>query len=89
MTHFYEPRLGHPFKHDPFNSIVGPRPIGWISSQSSDGILNLAPYSFSTRSITSHPSLDFLALAGKIHSITSKPPVSLFGTWSPSPKLKP
>ena len=46
MTHFYEPRLGHPFKHDPFNSIVGPRPIGWISSQSADGILNLAPYSF-------------------------------------------
>ena len=46
MTHFYEPRLGHPFKHDPFNAIVGPRPIGWISSQSADGILNLAPYSF-------------------------------------------
>jgi flavin reductase (DIM6/NTAB) family NADH-FMN oxidoreductase RutF len=46
MTHFYEPRLGHPFKHDPFNSLVGPRPIGWISSHSSDGILNLAPYSF-------------------------------------------
>ena len=46
MTHFYEPRLGHPFKHDPFNAIVGPRPIGWISSQSTDGILNLAPYSF-------------------------------------------
>ena len=46
MTHFYEPRLGHPFKHDPFNAIVGPRPIGWISSQSADGVLNLAPYSF-------------------------------------------
>ncbi len=46
MTHFYEPRQGHPFKHDPFNAIVGPRPIGWISSQSEDGILNLAPYSF-------------------------------------------
>ena len=32
--------------HDPFNAIVGPRPIGWISSQSRDGQLNLAPYSF-------------------------------------------
>ena len=46
MTYFYEPKSGHQLKHDPFNSIVGPRPIGWISSKSSDGILNLAPYSF-------------------------------------------
>jgi flavin reductase (DIM6/NTAB) family NADH-FMN oxidoreductase RutF len=44
--HFYEPRNGHGLPHDPFNAIVGPRPIGWISSRSSAGILNLAPYSF-------------------------------------------
>src|SRR6195952_2885602 len=44
--HSYEPRLGHGLPHDPFNAIVGPRPIGWISSRSADGILNLAPYSF-------------------------------------------
>jgi flavin reductase (DIM6/NTAB) family NADH-FMN oxidoreductase RutF len=44
--HFYEPRNGHGLPHDPFNAIVGPRPIGWISSRSADGILNLAPYSF-------------------------------------------
>ena len=44
--HFYEPRLGHGLPHDPFNAIVGPRPIGWISSQDSEGRLNLAPYSF-------------------------------------------
>jgi flavin reductase (DIM6/NTAB) family NADH-FMN oxidoreductase RutF len=44
--HFYEPRQGHGLPHDPFNAIVGPRPIGWISSHSKDGILNLAPYSF-------------------------------------------
>lgn len=42
----YEPRLGHGLPHDPFNAIVGPRPIGWISTKSKDGILNLAPYSF-------------------------------------------
>lgn len=46
MTHFYEPHLGHGLKHDPFNAIVGPRPIGWVSSRSADGVLNLAPYSF-------------------------------------------
>ena len=44
--HFYEPRSGHRLPHDPFNAIVGPRPIGWISSTSLAGGLNLAPYSF-------------------------------------------
>lgn len=44
--HSYEPRQGHGLPHDPFNAIVGPRPIGWISSQARDGSLNLAPYSF-------------------------------------------
>lgn len=44
--HFYEPRNGHGLPHDPFNAMVAPRPIGWISSRSADGVLNLAPYSF-------------------------------------------
>ena len=44
--HFYRPAEGHGLRHDPFNAIVGPRPIGWISSMSEDGSLNLAPYSF-------------------------------------------
>lgn len=48
MTYFYEPRLGHGLPHDPFNAIVGPRPIGWVSTRSNDGVLNLAPYSFFT-----------------------------------------
>ncbi|MBD8491756.1 flavin reductase family protein [Pseudomonas syringae] len=42
----YEPSKGHGLPHDPFNAIVGPRPIGWISSQDAQGVLNLAPYSF-------------------------------------------
>jgi flavin reductase (DIM6/NTAB) family NADH-FMN oxidoreductase RutF len=44
--HFYEPSQGHGLPHDPFNAIVGPRPIGWISSHDEQGRLNLAPYSF-------------------------------------------
>ena len=44
--HFYEPSAGHGLAHDPFNALVAPRPIGWISSRSRDGMLNLAPYSF-------------------------------------------
>lgn len=44
--YYYEPAQGHGLPHDPFNAIVGPRPIGWISSQDAQGRLNLAPYSF-------------------------------------------
>ncbi|WP_445767296.1 flavin reductase family protein [Rheinheimera sp.] len=44
--YFYEPAKGHGLAHDPFNALVAPRPIGWISSQDSAGQLNLAPYSF-------------------------------------------
>ena len=35
--HFYEPAKGHDLRHDPFNAIVGPRPIGWISSCDEQG----------------------------------------------------
>ena len=45
-AHFYEPGKGHGLRHDPFNSIVAPRPIGWISTVSPEGVANLAPYSF-------------------------------------------
>jgi flavin reductase (DIM6/NTAB) family NADH-FMN oxidoreductase RutF len=44
--HFYEPAKGHGLPHDPFNAIVGPRPIGWVSTRGADGSVNLAPYSF-------------------------------------------
>ncbi len=45
--HFFHPGEHQPMlAHDPLNSIVGPRPIGWISTLSGAGIANLAPYSF-------------------------------------------
>lgn len=44
--HYYEPANGHGLKHDPFNAIIAPRPIGWISSRDAKGHVNLAPYSF-------------------------------------------
>ncbi len=43
---FYRPEEGHGLPHNPFNAIITPRPIGWISSRSADGGDNLAPYSF-------------------------------------------
>ncbi|EKX57776.1 Nitrilotriacetate monooxygenase component B [Rhodobacter sp. AKP1] len=42
---FYRPEDGHGLPHNPFNAIVSPRPIGWISSRGPEGD-NLAPYSF-------------------------------------------
>jgi flavin reductase (DIM6/NTAB) family NADH-FMN oxidoreductase RutF len=43
---FYRPEDGHGLPHNPFNAIVTPRPIGWISTRGTDGSENLAPYSF-------------------------------------------
>ncbi len=45
-AHFYRTADGTGLPHDPFNAIVGPRPIGWISTHAVDGTHNLAPYSF-------------------------------------------
>lgn len=43
---FYEPgKTPHNLPHDPFKSCVVPRPIGWISTLSADGVPNLAPFS--------------------------------------------
>lgn len=42
---FYRPEDGHGLPHNPFNAIVSPRPIGWISTRGHEGD-NLAPYSF-------------------------------------------
>jgi flavin reductase (DIM6/NTAB) family NADH-FMN oxidoreductase RutF len=44
--HVYEPKNGHGLAHDPLNSIVVPRPIGWVSTLDAQGRRNLAPYSF-------------------------------------------
>lgn len=44
---FYNPtNEKHGLAHNPINSCVVPRPIGWISTISPEGIVNLAPYSF-------------------------------------------
>jgi flavin reductase (DIM6/NTAB) family NADH-FMN oxidoreductase RutF len=36
----------HGLKYDPLKALLVPRPIGWISTISNDGVVNLAPYSF-------------------------------------------
>jgi len=64
-THFYEPRLGHRLPHDPFNAIVGPRPIGWIATRAGDGGLNLAPYSFFNAFNYTPPIVGFASVGHK------------------------
>ena len=64
-THFYEPRHGHGLPHDPFNAIVGPRPIGWIASRSTAGVLNLAPYSFFNAFNYTPPIIGFASVGYK------------------------
>ena len=68
--HFYEPREGHRLAHDPLNAIVAPRPIGWISTLSADGVRNLAPYSFFNL-INYKPPLLAFSSTGKKDSVAN------------------
>jgi len=43
---YYDPEKNdHGMPHNPFKSLIVPRPIGWISTVSAQGVHNLAPYS--------------------------------------------
>ena len=63
--HFYETKDGHPLKHDPFNAIIAPRPIGWISTLSEEGVANLAPYSFFNAFNYTPPIIGFSSIGYK------------------------
>ncbi|WP_158968811.1 flavin reductase family protein [Chachezhania sediminis] len=56
---FYRPEDGHGLPHNPFNAIVTPRPIAWISTQDRNGVANLAPYSFFTAMSYVPPQIAF------------------------------
>jgi flavin reductase (DIM6/NTAB) family NADH-FMN oxidoreductase RutF len=55
---FYEPQKRDRtlFPHDPFKALVAPRPIGWVSTVSAKGEVNLAPYSY-FNAFSSNPPL--------------------------------
>lgn len=61
---FYRPGEDHGLPGDPFNSLVTPRPIGWISTRSRAGVDNLAPYSFFNAVAYSPPQVMFAATSG-------------------------
>ena len=62
---FYRPADGHTLPHNPFNAIVTPRPIGWISTRGADGRDNLAPYSFFNAVAYAPPQVMFASTEGK------------------------
>jgi len=51
------------FKHNPFQALVTPRPIGWISTLSKEGIANLSPYSY-FNAISSGPPAVMFTVSG-------------------------
>jgi flavin reductase (DIM6/NTAB) family NADH-FMN oxidoreductase RutF len=69
---FYEPdkRDKSKLPHDPFKAIVAPRPIGWISSISLKGEVNLAPYSY-FNGVNSRANLVMFASEGRKDSLNN------------------
>ena len=62
---FYRPEDGHGLPHNPFNAVVTPRPIGWISSRGAEGQDNLAPYSFFNAVAYVPPQVMFASTSAK------------------------
>lgn len=62
---FYQPENGHGLPHNPFNAIISPRPIGWISTKGADGSENLAPYSFFNAVAYVPPQVMFASTSAK------------------------
>jgi flavin reductase (DIM6/NTAB) family NADH-FMN oxidoreductase RutF len=64
---FYEPHARDRARlpHDPFKALVAPRPIGWVSTLSQDGSVNLAPYSFFNAVGEAPPMLAFSSFGAK------------------------
>lgn len=58
----------HGLKRDPWKAIIAPRPIGWISTISKQGVVNLAPYSF-FNAISDRPHYVCFASDGRKDSV--------------------
>lgn len=68
---FYDAiREDHGLPHSPFKALVAPRPIGWISTRSPEGVDNLAPYSF-FNAVASRPDMVMFSSAGRKDSLAN------------------
>jgi flavin reductase (DIM6/NTAB) family NADH-FMN oxidoreductase RutF len=43
---FYKTNENHNLRYNPFKACIVPRPIGWITTISNNGVVNLAPFSY-------------------------------------------
>jgi flavin reductase (DIM6/NTAB) family NADH-FMN oxidoreductase RutF len=55
---------------DPFKAIVAPRPIGWVTTLSSEGAVNLAPYSY-FNAVGDKPNVVMFSSTGRKDSQTN------------------
>ena len=75
---FYETHDNrHGLRHDPFKALAVPRPIGWVSTVSRDGICNLAPYSF-FNAVGERPHYVLFSSAGHSWARTTTASASFF-----------
>ena len=58
----------HGLRFDPFKAIVAPRPIGWITSMSAKGEINLAPYSY-FNGVSNRPNVVMFSSEGRKDSV--------------------
>src|SRR5579871_5297446 len=66
---FYDARKkDHGLARDPFKAIVVPRPIGWFTSISARGEINLAPYSF-FNAVSEDPPMVMFSSDGRKDSV--------------------
>ena len=60
----------HGLPHDPFKSLVVPRPIGWVSTISEEGVANLAPFSF-FNGLSDYPPMLIMSVANGKDTVTN------------------
>lgn len=64
---FYETsKKNHGLPHNPFKACIVPRPIGWITSQDSEGHVNLAPFSYFNAICDEPPMVMFSTTNGHV-----------------------
>ncbi len=73
---FYQPKDGHGLPHNPFNALITPRPIAWVSTQDVDGVRNLAPYSFFNGTAYVPPQVMFASTGTKADQTEGKDSLS-------------
>lgn len=66
--HYDATGKNHGLRHDPFKALVGPRPIGWVSTLDERGVRNLAPYSF-FNAVSDRPPMLMFSSAGTKDSL--------------------